>query len=108
MAGRVALRLLPGVFAFLALFFYLAHAAHAEKACADVNKNGSVDSIDAVIILQVDAGLYDPGLILLNMWDPSGDDEISSLDALLVLQHDAGLIEALEGCYAQPPTPLPI
>jgi hypothetical protein len=84
--------------------------AHAEKGCADVNKDGIADTIDAAIILQVDAGLYDPGLILQNMWDPHDDNIIDSRDALLVLQYDAGIINTLDGCYGPEPTPtqLPI
>ena len=41
-----------------ALWLFVPLPAHADKGCADVNKNGSVDSVDASIILQVDAGPY--------------------------------------------------
>lgn len=83
---------------------------HAEKGCGDVNKSGVADTIDAAIILQVDAGLYNPGKILLNMWDPYDDNMIDARDALLILQYDAGIINTLDGCYGPAPTPtqLPI
>jgi hypothetical protein len=88
----------------------LAPDAHAQKGCGDVNKSGQTDSVDAAIILQLDAGLFDPGVILLSMWDPSDDGDIDSIDALLVLQYDAGIIDSLDGCYGPAPTPtqLPI
>jgi len=88
----------------------LVSPAHAQKGCGDVDKSGATDSVDAAIILQLDAGLYDPGLILLNMWDPYDDNVIDSRDALLVLQYDAGIIDDLPDCYGPSPTPtsLPI
>lgn len=103
-------RTILGLLLVIGLLVPVAQRVHADKACADVNKNGVVDSVDAAIILQVDAGLYDPGLILLNMWDVYDDNMVDSRDALLVLQYDAGIIHTLHGCYGPPntPTPLPI
>ena len=60
----------------------------------DVNCNGSVSSIDAALILQLDAGLLD-SLPCAQNADLSGDGEINSVDAALVLQHVAGLIIGL-------------
>ncbi len=81
------------------LVAWSATPAFAEKGCGDVSKDTAVNSIDATIILQVDAGIYDHGIIFLDMWDPFDDDMITSRDALLVLQYDAGFIPALTTCY---------
>jgi hypothetical protein len=101
-------RTITGLALVAMLYACLVTSAHAEKSCADVNKDGTVGSVDAAIILQVDAGLYDPGLILLNMWDPYDDNMIDSRDALLVLQFDAGIIDELDDCYGPAPTPTPL
>jgi hypothetical protein len=65
-----------------------------------VRKNGVVNSIDALAMVQVVAGIYDPGLILLNQWDLDGDDAITTVDALIVLQYVVGFLPELPDCYA--------
>jgi hypothetical protein len=82
----------------LAILIATATPSLANKGCADTNKDDAVNSIDAARILQVVAGLYDPGLILLHMWDADDDLDITSIDAALILQYDAALIKALPGC----------
>jgi hypothetical protein len=72
--------------------------ALALKGCADTNKDGVVNSIDAFRILQYVAGLYDPGIILLHSWDPDGSGAIQSRDATIVLQYEAALLSELPGC----------
>ena len=72
--------------------------AFAQKGCADTNKDAVVNSVDATRILQVVAGIYDPGDILLHMWDADGDGHIESTDATIVLQYDAGLLDELPPC----------
>ncbi len=60
----------------------------------DVDCDGSVSSIDASLILQLDAGLLD-SLPCAQNADLNGDGEINSVDAALVLQRVAGLINGL-------------
>ena len=72
--------------------------AHAEKGCADTNKDGVVNAIDAARILQYVADLYNPGKILLHMWDADGNGDIESTDATIVLQYEAGLLAELPEC----------
>jgi len=60
----------------------------------DVDCDGSVSSIDASLILQLDAGLLD-SLPCAHNADLNGDGEINSIDAALVLQRVAGLIIGL-------------
>ena len=60
----------------------------------DVNCDGNVNSIDAALILQLDAGLID-SLTCQQNADANGDGNINSIDAALILQLDAGLIASL-------------
>ena len=66
----------------------------AGKELGDVNDDGRVNSIDAALILQYDAGLV---RTLLNApsADTNLDGRINSIDAALVLQEDAGLLDHL-------------
>jgi hypothetical protein len=66
----------------------------------DVDCDGSVDTIDALFILQFDAGLI-AELPCKQNADVNGDGVINSLDAVLILQYDAGLLDTLA------PTPTP-
>jgi hypothetical protein len=64
------------------------------KAVGDVDDDGSVDAVDALLILQFHARLLaslpNPGSA-----DVNADGRIDSLDAKLVLQYVAGLIHEL-------------
>jgi hypothetical protein len=60
----------------------------------DASCDGSVDPLDAALILQFAAGLT-PALPCPNAADASGDGIVDPLDAALVLQFSAGLIGAL-------------
>jgi hypothetical protein len=66
------------------------------KACGDVNDDGSVDSIDAALVLQLVAGLIDQVDNPASA-DADGDGEITSIDAALILQFTAALLDTL-GC----------
>jgi hypothetical protein len=57
----------------------------------DVNCSRWVDSIDAALVLQFDAGLV-RSLACQHAADVNGDRRINSVDAALILQLDAGLI----------------
>jgi hypothetical protein len=59
-----------------------------------VNCNGRVDSIDAALVLQLEAGLVS-GLRCGFLGDVSGDGAVGSIDAALILQLVAGLIMRL-------------
>jgi hypothetical protein len=60
----------------------------------DVNCGGSVNAIDAALILQYSAGLL-PGLACPANGDANLDSRVDSIDAALVLQLIAGLISDL-------------
>jgi hypothetical protein len=57
----------------------------------DANCDGVVSSLDAVIVLQVDAGLLDRAPCHLQA-DASFDGIVNSLDAAIILQREAGLL----------------
>ncbi|OGO50571.1 MAG: hypothetical protein A2148_04795 [Chloroflexi bacterium RBG_16_68_14] len=58
----------------------------------DANCNGSVNSIDAALVLQLEAGFID-SLPCPENSDLNHDGSTSSLDATLILQYDAGLVD---------------
>ena len=60
----------------------------------DVTCDGIANSVDALFILQYQAGLI-PSLPCLGAADVNRDGTIGPLDALLILQYGAGLIPAL-------------
>lgn len=66
------------------------------KPLGDVNDDGFVDSRDALLILQRNAGLL-AALPNPASADLDDDDDIDSIDALIVLQVDAGLLDLLAG-----------
>jgi hypothetical protein len=62
----------------------------------DVNGDGEVNSVDAALILQVEAGLIDlEDLEFPNNADVNEDDEVNSVDSALILQFEAGFIDSL-------------
>ena len=71
-----------------------APTATPTELLGDVNCVGGVNTIDATIILQIDAGLIS-SVICLRNGDVNGDGSINSIDATLILQFDAGLIGSL-------------
>lgn len=62
-----------------------------EKALGDVNGDGQVNSIDALLALQFVAGLIGSAPNA----DTNEDGSVNSIDALLILQLVAGLIDSL-------------
>jgi plastocyanin len=66
----------------------------AGGAVGDANCNGSVDSIDAALILQFSASLTN-SLPCQQNADVNASGAIDSIDAALVLQHTAGLLPSL-------------
>ncbi len=69
----------------------------AESIRGDVDRNGTVDSIDALYTLYFSAGVIwpDPNAGLYGKADLNNDGLIDSSDATLILQFHAGLIESL-------------
>jgi hypothetical protein len=92
------------IFMFL-LLFCISLSYLAAAPCGDVNSNGKIDIIDALLIAQYSVGLspenFDPTAA-----DVSGDSMINIIDALQIAQYYVGLITSFAGCVK--PTPAPI
>ena len=59
----------------------------------DVNMDGIVNNLDAVIVLKYDAGIIDLIDNEFSVADVNGDSNINNLDATLILKYDAGIID---------------
>ena len=57
----------------------------------DANCDDAINSLDALEVLQFEAGLLDR-VAFPESADPNGDGEIDGIDAVLILQFDAGLM----------------
>ncbi len=64
------------------------------KALGDVNDDGDVNSIDALLVLQFDAEIL-AELPNAPSADVNQNGHVNSIDAALILQYDAGLIHSL-------------
>jgi hypothetical protein len=62
-----------------------------QAGSGDVDCDGDVDSIDAVLVLQYDAGLIDT-LPCFENADLNGDGDVNAIDGTIILQIAAGLI----------------
>lgn len=89
----------PGVYAYyceihpnLQLGRIVVNGAGGELG--DVNCDGTVDAIDALLMLQLNASLLS-SLGCEQNADVNGDGEIDAIDAAIVLQYVAGLINSL-------------
>ncbi len=96
----------------LSFRFGPASAGQSPSLRGDANCDGTVSSIDAVLLLQYDAGLVS-SLPCEQNADGNCDGVSNSLDATFILQYDAGLISSLpcENSATPPgvatPTPTP-
>jgi len=74
-----------------ALIVLIMPASAGVQPAGDANCDGVVSSLDAVIVLQFDAGLLDRAPCHLQA-DASFDGIVTSLDAAIILQREAGLL----------------
>lgn len=77
----------------------------ASQSLGDANCDGTVNSIDATLVLQLNAGLLQ-SVACQGKVDVSADGRVDSLDASLILQFAAGLLDGL-GPLPSPLEPTP-
>ena len=65
-----------------------------EGILGDVNGDGKVNNVDAMLVLQYDALLIKEDELDLTVGDVDGDGDVDNVDAMLILQYDAELISA--------------
>jgi hypothetical protein len=71
--------------------------------CGDPTNDGVVNSLDALLVLQVNAGLLMLPLPAIGVADVDNNGSVTARDASLILQYSAGLIESLNACFDKPP-----
>jgi hypothetical protein len=63
----------------------------------DLNADGAATSVDAQLLLQIDAGLNDPPAKGYDVWfagaDVNCDTTVNAMDATVILQASAGLYD---------------
>lgn len=67
--------------------------------CGDPTNDGVVNSLDALLILQVNAGLTMLPLPATGAADVDNNGSVGARDASLILQYSAGLIDSLDACF---------
>ena len=83
----------------LLLIFCISHLL--AEPCGDVNSDGSINIVDALLIAQYYVGL-NPSDFDQNASDVNADSSINIVDALLIAQYYVGLITELPGCEQTP------
>ena len=86
----------------LLLLFGISLIVAAE--CGDVNSDGTIDIVDALLIAQYYVGL-NPANFDSTAADVNSDNSIDIVDALLIAQLYVGLIDELPGCPTGTPQP---
>jgi pectate lyase len=72
----------------------------------DVNGNGTIDIVDALLTAQYYVGL-DPSLFDRGAADVNCDNSVNIVDALLIAQYYVGLVDSFPSCDTPGPTPVP-
>jgi len=94
-----------GCMVIVLLLFCLGQVFAAE--CGDVNSDGRIVIVDALLIAQYYVGL-NPSNFDSTVADVNGENGINIVDALLIAQYYVGLINELTGCSQTPdPTNTP-
>jgi hypothetical protein len=91
------------IFVFMSMFLVFTIMTSSAQDLGDVNNNGDVDIIDALMIAQFYVGL-DPSGFISSAADVNCSGDIDIVDALLVAQFYVGLISELS-CGDETPGP---
>ncbi len=68
--------------------------ADCEKG--DINLDGYIDYLDAMVALRYDAELVTLSADQITLGDVNSDGAVDSLDAILILRYDAGLVDSFD------------
>ena len=72
------------------------HVVEKQQAFGDVNDDGKVNVLDAVMILRHDANIIKLDDSQLKVADVNGDGKVDVLDAVMILRYEAGIIKSFE------------
>jgi hypothetical protein len=92
---------------FLAVLFmvsFIMSYAYSQAETGDVDGNGTITIIDALLVAQYYVGLNPPGLLYIDASDVDCDGGTDIIDALLIAQYYVNLISEFPACD---PTPQP-
>ncbi|MBN2536174.1 MAG: hypothetical protein JXB88_25055 [Spirochaetales bacterium] len=96
----------PAFFIYVVLFLFISVSGYAQTVLGDVNTNGTIDIVDALLIAQFYVSL-NPGNFNQAAADVNADYNIDIVDALLVAQYYVGLIDEFPGQVTPVPTDPP-
>ncbi len=63
-------------------------------ALGDVNGDGEINFLDAIMVLRYDAEIIELEESQLKVADVNGDGEVNFLDAIMILRYDAEIIDS--------------
>ena len=72
------------------------HVVEKQQALGDVNDDGKVNYLDAIMVLRYDANIIKLDDIQLKTAEVNEDGKVNYLDAIMILRYEAGIINSFE------------
>ena len=70
------------------------HVIEKQQILGDVNEDGEINFLDAIMVLRYDAEIIELEESQLKAADVNGDGEVNFLDAIMILRYDAEIISS--------------
>ena len=70
------------------------HVIEKQQILGDVNEDGEINFLDAIMVLRYDAEIIELEDNQLKVADVNGDGEVNFLDAIMILRYDAEIISS--------------
>ena len=70
------------------------HVIEKQQILGDVNEDGEINFLDAIMVLRYDAEIIELEESQLKVADVNGDGEVNFLDAIMILRYDAEIISS--------------
>ena len=70
------------------------HVIEKQQILGDVNEDGEINFLDAIMVLRYDAEIIELEESQLKVADVNGDGEVNFLDAIMILRYDAEIIDS--------------